>query len=38
MSADSRFVHKIWQAEELSKMIDGGRIGKVWEVWKPETV
>ena len=24
VSTDSRFVHKIWQAEELSKMIDGG--------------
>jgi len=24
MSTDSRFVHKIWQEEELSKMIDGG--------------
>ncbi len=24
LSTDSRFVHKIWQAEELSKMVDGG--------------
>ena len=24
MSTDSRFVHKIWQEQELSKMIDGG--------------
>jgi peroxiredoxin (alkyl hydroperoxide reductase subunit C) len=24
MSTDSRFVHKIWQEEELSKMLDGG--------------
>ena len=24
MSTDSRFVHKIWQAEELSKMVSGG--------------
>lgn len=24
MSTDSRFVHKIWQAEELSKMVKGG--------------
>lgn len=24
MSADSRFVHKIWQEQELSKMVDGG--------------
>ena len=23
-STDSRFVHKIWQEEELSKMVDGG--------------
>ena len=23
-SVDSRFVHKIWQEEELSKMIEGG--------------
>lgn len=24
MSTDSRFVHKIWQEEELSKMVKGG--------------
>jgi alkyl hydroperoxide reductase subunit AhpC len=24
MSTDSAFVHKIWQEEELSKMVDGG--------------
>ena len=24
LSTDSRFVHKIWQAEELSKMVEGG--------------
>jgi peroxiredoxin (alkyl hydroperoxide reductase subunit C) len=24
MSTDSRFVHKIWQEQELSKMLDGG--------------
>ena len=24
MSTDSRFVHKIWQTEELSKMVEGG--------------
>ena len=24
VSTDSRFVHKIWQEQELSKMIDGG--------------
>jgi alkyl hydroperoxide reductase subunit AhpC len=40
VSTDSRFSHKIWQAEELSKMVEkgvpypmlsdpGGAIGKV---------
>jgi len=24
MSTDSRFVHKVWQEQELSKMLDGG--------------
>jgi peroxiredoxin (alkyl hydroperoxide reductase subunit C) len=24
MSTDSRFVHKIWQEQELTKMVDGG--------------
>ena len=24
LSTDSRFVHKVWQEEELSKMVDGG--------------
>ena len=44
MSTDSRFVHKIWQEEELSKMVDGGvpfpmlsdaggRIGTVYGVY-----
>jgi alkyl hydroperoxide reductase subunit AhpC len=44
MSADSRFVHKVWQEEELSKMVDGGvpfpmltdaggRIGSVYGVY-----
>lgn len=44
MSVDSHFVHKIWQEEELSKMIDGGvpypmlsdqggRIGTVYGVY-----
>ena len=44
MSTDSRFVHKIWQAEELSKMVEGGvpfpmlsdgggRIGTVYGVY-----
>jgi peroxiredoxin (alkyl hydroperoxide reductase subunit C) len=44
MSVDSRFVHKIWQEEELSKMVPGGvpfpmlsdaggRIGTVYGVY-----
>ncbi len=44
MSTDSRFTHKIWQEQELSKMVDGGvpfpmlsdaggRIGKVYGVY-----
>jgi peroxiredoxin (alkyl hydroperoxide reductase subunit C) len=44
ISTDSRFVHKIWQAEELSKMVEGGvpfpmlsdgggRIGTVYGVY-----
>jgi peroxiredoxin (alkyl hydroperoxide reductase subunit C) len=44
MSCDSRFSHKIWQEEELSKMVKGGvpfplltdaggRIGKVYGVY-----
>jgi alkyl hydroperoxide reductase subunit AhpC len=44
MSTDSRFVHKIWQAEELSKMVPGGvpfpmlsdgggRIGTIYGVY-----
>lgn len=44
MSTDSRFVHQIWQAEELSKMVPGGvpfpilsdaggRIGTVYGVY-----
>jgi peroxiredoxin (alkyl hydroperoxide reductase subunit C) len=47
MSADSRFVHKIWQAEELSKMVKGGipfpmltdaggRIGAAYGVYEEE--
>ena len=43
MSCDSRFVHKIWQAEELSKMVKGGvpfplltdaggRIGRIYGI------
>lgn len=45
-STDSRFSHKIWQAEELDKMIKGGvpypmladaggRIGQVYGVYDP---
>jgi alkyl hydroperoxide reductase subunit AhpC len=44
VSTDSRFVHKIWQAEELSKIVEGGvpfpmlsdgggRIGTVYGVY-----
>lgn len=44
MSTDSRFVHKIWQEEELSKMVEGGvpfpmlsdaggRVGQVYGVY-----
>jgi len=44
MSTDSHFTHKIWQEEELSKMVkggipfpmlsdQGGRIGKVYGVY-----
>jgi len=44
MSTDSRFSHKIWQEEELSKMVEGGvpfpmlsdaggRIGQVYGVY-----
>ena len=47
MSTDSRFVHKIWQEEELSKMVEGGapfpllsdaggRIGAVFGVHDAE--
>jgi alkyl hydroperoxide reductase subunit AhpC len=47
MSADSRFVHKIWQEEELSKMVKGGipfpmltdaggRIGAAYGVYEEE--
>ncbi len=43
-STDSRFVHKIWQEQELSKMVDGGfpfpmlsdaggRIGSVYGIY-----
>lgn len=47
MSTDSRFSHKIWQEEELSKMVEGGfpypmlsdqggRIGSAFGVYSPE--
>ena len=47
VSTDSRFVHKIWQEEELSKMLEGGvpfpmlsdgggRIGTVYGVYDEE--
>ena len=47
MSTDSRFTHKIWQEEELSKMVSGGvpfpmlsdaggRIGTVYGVYDEE--
>ena len=45
VSTDSRFTHKIWQEQELSKMIDGGvpypmlsdaggRIGRIYGVYE----
>ena len=45
MSTDSRFAHKVWQEEELSKMVPGGvpypmlsdaggRIGRVYGVYE----
>ncbi len=47
MSTDSRFSHKIWQDEELSKMVDGGvpypllsdaggSVGKIYGVYDEE--
>jgi alkyl hydroperoxide reductase subunit AhpC len=44
MSTDSRFVHQMWQEQELSKMVDGGvpfpmlsdagsRVGNVYGVY-----
>jgi alkyl hydroperoxide reductase subunit AhpC len=47
MSVDSRFSHKIWQEEELSKMVpggvpfpmltdSGGRVGSVYGVYDEE--
>ena len=48
MSVDSRFVHKMWQEDELSKMVPGGvpfammtdaggRIGSVYGVYDEDT-
>jgi peroxiredoxin (alkyl hydroperoxide reductase subunit C) len=48
MSTDSRFVHKIWQEEELSKMVPGGvpfpmlsdgggKIGEAYGVYDEES-
>ena len=48
MSVDSIFVHKIWQQNELSKMVEGGvpypmlsdpggNIGEVYEVYDAES-
>ena len=47
VSTDSRFTHKVWQEEELSKMVErgvpfpmlsdqGGRIGTVYGVYDEE--
>lgn len=47
ISVDSRFSHKIWQEEELSKMVDGGvpfpmlsdsggRVGTIYGVYDEE--
>lgn len=47
VSTDSRFVHKIWQEEELSKMVEGGvpfpmlsdgggKIGTIYGVYSEE--
>jgi peroxiredoxin (alkyl hydroperoxide reductase subunit C) len=47
VSTDSRFVHKVWQEQELEKMVDGGvpfpmlsdaggMIGSVYGVYDPE--
>jgi alkyl hydroperoxide reductase subunit AhpC len=48
ISTNSHFVHKIWQAEELSKMVpggvpypmlsdSGGRIGRVYGIYDEES-
>ena len=47
LSTDSRFVHKIWQEQELSKMVEGGvpfpmlsdgggKVGEVYGVYDPD--
>ena len=47
MSVDSQFVHKVWQEEELSKMVEGGvpfpmlsdaggKIGEMYGVYDEE--
>ncbi len=47
MSTDSKFSHKIWQEEELSKMVEGGvpypllsdasgEIGKIYGIYSEE--
>lgn len=48
ISTDSRFTHKVWQEQELSKMVEGGvpfpllsdaggRIGSVYGVYDEDT-
>ena len=48
MSTDSRFVHKIWQEEELAKMVPGGvpfamlsdaggKIGEIYGVYDADS-
>lgn len=48
MSTDSRFVHKVWQEEELTRMLPsgvpypmlsdaGGKIGEVYGVYDPDS-
>lgn len=47
MSVDSHFTHKIWEREELAKMVDGGipwpmltdaggRVGTIYGVYDPD--
>jgi alkyl hydroperoxide reductase subunit AhpC len=48
VSVDSKFVHKIWEEEELSKMVDGnipfpmlsdggGHVGRIYGVYSEES-